>query len=90
MCVNYILIITTAHQFMYNRGNDDQKRNLFGNYMEGRFGSVEEEDEQSEEEDHLAHSHDYRRPQLDPISQGMGVLIANEDHRFVHFALKWY
>jgi hypothetical protein len=56
---------------MYNRGNDDQKPNLFANYMGGRFGSVEEEEEQSEEEDHLTSSQDYRRPQLDPISEGI-------------------
>jgi len=63
---------STAHQFMYNRGNEEQKHNLFANYMESRFGSVEEEveeEQQSEEEDHLSHSHDYKRPQLDPISQ---------------------
>lgn len=63
-----------AHQFMYNRNNEDHKRNVFGHYMDTRFGRVEEqveEEEQSEEEDPLSHSQDYRRPQLDPVSQGI-------------------
>jgi len=38
--------------------------------MAGRFASVEEEDEESEEEP-LSVSQDYRRPQLDPISEGV-------------------
>ncbi|XP_031555843.1 HBS1-like protein [Actinia tenebrosa] len=67
MCVSP----STAQQFMYNRGNDNEQSNLFSNYMSGRFGSVEEEEEeeQLEEEDHLSNSQDYRRPQLDPISE---------------------
>lgn len=41
--------------------------------MAGRFASVEEEDEESEEESPI--SQDYRRPQLDPISEGMYMYL---------------
>jgi len=40
--------------------------------MAGRFASVEEEDEESEEEP-FSISQDYRRPQLDPISEGLNI-----------------
>jgi len=70
-----LLQLIISAQFMFNRNHEEEKKHFFGNYMDSRFGSVEEEkeeeEEQSEEEDHLSHSHDYTRPQLDPISQGM-------------------
>ncbi|EDO47522.1 predicted protein [Nematostella vectensis] len=59
---------TTAHQFMYSRG--DNHPDLFSNYMGGRFGSVEEEKEEEEEEENsLTSSQDYKRPQLDALSE---------------------
>ena len=38
--------------------------------MADRFGRVEEEDEEESDEEPLATSQDYRRPQLDPRSEG--------------------
>ena len=42
--------------------------------MADRFASVEEEAEESEPEEPLASSQDYRRPQLDPTSEGRILL----------------
>lgn len=59
---------TTAEQFMFRRSNS-RDPNLSA-YMADRFGRVDEEDEEEEEEeDPLTNSQDYRRPQLDPISE---------------------
>lgn len=38
--------------------------------MADRFGRVEEEDEEESDDEPLATSQDYRRPQLDPRSEG--------------------
>ena len=38
--------------------------------MADRFGRVEEEDEEESDDEPLAASQDYRRPQLDPRSEG--------------------
>lgn len=53
---------------MFRRSNS-RDPNLSA-YMTDRFASVEEEAEESEEEP-LSNSQDYRRPQLDPTSEGM-------------------
>ena len=54
---------------MFRRSNS-RDPNLSA-YMADRFGRVDEEDEEEEEEeDPLTNSQDYRRPQLDPISEG--------------------
>ncbi|XP_068748443.1 uncharacterized protein [Montipora capricornis] len=61
---------STAEQFMFRRSNS-RDPNLSA-YMADRFGRVDEEDEEEEEEeeeDPLTNSQDYRRPQLDPISE---------------------
>ena len=52
---------------MFRRSNS--RDSSLSAYMAGGFASVEEEDEESEEEP-LSVSQDYRRPQLDPISEG--------------------
>ena len=39
--------------------------------MADRFGRVDEEDEEESEEETFASSQDYRRPQLDPTSEGI-------------------
>ena len=38
--------------------------------MADRFGRVEEEDEEESDDEPLTTSQDYRRPQLDPRSEG--------------------
>ena len=38
--------------------------------MADRFGRVEEEDEEESDDEPLATSQDYTRPQLDPRSEG--------------------
>lgn len=58
---------TTAEQFMFRRSNS-RDPNLSA-YITDRFGPVDEEDEEESEEETLANSQDYRRPQLDPISE---------------------
>ncbi|XP_078363300.1 HBS1-like protein isoform X2 [Oculina patagonica] len=58
---------TTAQEFMFRRSNS-RDPNLSA-YMNDRFASVEEEAEESEEEP-LSSSQDYRRPHLDPTSEG--------------------
>lgn len=59
---------TTAERFMFRRSNS-RDPNLSA-YIADRFGRVDEEDEEEEEEDEpLNSSQDYRRPQLDPISE---------------------
>lgn len=55
---------------MFRRSNS--RESSLSAYMAGRFASVEEEDEESEEEP-LSISQDYRRPQLDPISEGVNI-----------------
>ena len=55
---------------MFRRSNS--RDSSLSAYMAGRFASVEEEDEESEEES-LSVSQDYRRPQLDPISEGVCI-----------------
>ena len=39
--------------------------------MADRFGRVDEEDEEESEEETFASSQDYKRPQLDPTSEGI-------------------
>ena len=55
---------------MFRRSNS--RESSLSAYMAGRFASVEEEDEESEEEP-LSISQDYRRPQLDPKSEGVNI-----------------
>ena len=62
------LLLLSAEQFMFRRSNS-RDPNL-SVYMTDRFGPVDEEDEEESEEETLASSQDYRRPQLDPISEG--------------------
>lgn len=61
----------TAEQFMFRRSNS-RDPNLSA-YMVDRCGRVEEEeeeeDEDNDEDDPLTSLQDYRRPQLDPISE---------------------
>ncbi|XP_029207476.2 transcription factor Sp4-like isoform X1 [Acropora millepora] len=60
----------TAEQFMFRRSNS-RDPNLSA-YMVDRCGRVEEEEEEDEdndEDDPLTSLQDYRRPQLDPISE---------------------
>ncbi|XP_067034143.1 HBS1-like protein isoform X2 [Acropora muricata] len=60
----------TAEQFMFRRSNS-RDPNLSA-YMVDRCGRVEEEEEEDEdndEDDLLTSLQDYRRPQLDPISE---------------------
>lgn len=38
--------------------------------MADRFGRVDEEDEEESEEETFASCQDYKRPQLDPTSEG--------------------
>ena len=64
-CLLTILLIVVA-QFMYRRTNSRDASEL-GHYM---GCVVEEEGEESEEDDHLTHSQDYKRPQLDAVSEG--------------------
>lgn len=59
-----------AERFMFRRSNS-RDPNLSA-YIADRFGRVDEKDEEEEDEDEpLNSSQDYRRPQLDPISEGM-------------------
>lgn len=60
---------------MFRRSNS--RDSSLSAYMAGRFASVEEEDEESEEELPSV-SQDYRRPQLDPISEGVCI-------KFIYF-----
>lgn len=60
-------LLLSAEQFMFRRSNS-RDPNLSA-YMTDRFGPVDEEDEEESEEETLASSQDYRRPQLDPISE---------------------
>ena len=53
---------------MFRRSNS-RDPNLSA-YMVDRFGRVEEEDEEESDEEPLATSQDYRRPQLDPRTEG--------------------
>ena len=53
---------------MFQRSNS-RDPNLSA-YMVDRCDRVEEEDEDDDEDDPLTYSQDYRRPQLDPISEG--------------------
>ena len=67
----YNLSCILEAQFIYTRDNR-QHPTLFS-YMGGAPAVVEEEDEEDLDyyDDHLSHSHeDYKRPNLDPISQG--------------------
>ncbi|RMX54254.1 hypothetical protein pdam_00016929 [Pocillopora damicornis] len=58
---------TTAEEFLFRRSNS-RDPNLSA-YMADRFGRVEEEDEEESDDEPLATSQDYRRPQLDPRSE---------------------
>lgn len=58
---------TTAEEFLFRRSNS-RDPNLSA-YMADRFGRVEEEDEEESDDEPLATSQDYRRPQLDPMSE---------------------
>ena len=70
-CLNCSVILifpwffVPAEQFMFRRSNS-RDPNLSA-YMADKFDSVEEEES---EEELLASSQDYRRPQLDPESEG--------------------
>lgn len=66
----YDFAFLAAEEFMFRRSNS--RDSSLSAYMAGRFASVEEEDEESEEEP-LPVSQDYRRPQLDPISEGVCI-----------------
>lgn len=60
-----------AEQFMFRRSNS-RDPNLSA-YIADRFDRVDEEDEEESEDEPLASSQDYRRPQLDPTSEGMAI-----------------
>lgn len=50
--------------------------------MADRFGRVDEEDEEESEEETFASSQDYKRPQLDPTSEGIITsLLCSHVHR---------
>lgn len=57
----------TAEEFLFRRSNS-RDPNLSA-YMADRVDCVEEEDEEESDEEPLATSQDYRRPQLDPRSE---------------------
>ena len=79
VCVDFnsVLLSTSllAEQFMFRRSNS-RDPNL-STYMADRFGRVDEEDEEESEEEALASSQDYRRPQLDPTSEGIHNFLAH-------------
>ena len=54
---------------MFRRSNS-RDPNLSA-YVADGFGRLDEEDEEESEEEPLASSQDYRRPQLDPKSEGI-------------------
>ena len=56
---------------MFRRSNS-RDPNLSA-YIADRFDRVDEEDEEESEDEPLASSQDYRRPQLDPTSEGMAI-----------------
>lgn len=62
-------MLPAAEQFIFRRSNS-RDPNL-SSYMADRFGRVDEEDEEESEEETFASSQDYKRPQLDPTSEGI-------------------
>ena len=73
-------MLPAAEQFIFRRSNS-RDPNL-SSYMADRFGRVDEEDEEESEEETFASSQDYRRPQLDPTSEGIITsLLCSHVHR---------
>lgn len=71
---------------MFRRSNS-RDPNLSA-YMADRVDCVEEEDEEESDEEPLATSQDYRRPQLDPRSEGTAVTYKAKEFGKKYFILR--